>query len=114
MKYTLLGVDTQSPEEKIAKYTGEVSWKYLKPHYESGALLWVDPSLTLAQVADALSTDDTETVTNWLGNGDLVKIGDLHAQQWEDSDQLFTAVVVTPFVLMQPHCAETPPPEDAR
>ena len=101
MKYSILGADNQTSEEKIAKYTGEVSWKYLKPHYESGALLWVDPSLTLAQVAEALSADETETVANWLGNGDLVKIGELHANQWEESDELFTAVVITPFVLMQ-------------
>ncbi len=106
MKYDMLGVDDQTPEEKIAKYTGEVNWKYLRPHYESGALLWVDPSLTLAQVADALSADDTETVTNWLGNGDLVKIGELHAMQWEESDELFTAVVITPFVLMQQRSEE--------
>jgi len=105
MKYSILGIDDQSPEEKIAKYTGEVNWKYLKPHYESGALLWVDPSLTLAEVADALGTDDAVTVTNWLGNGDLVKIGDLHAKQWEESDELFTAVVITPFVLMQQRSA---------
>ena len=102
MKYTVLGEDTQSPEERIAKYTGEVTWKYLKPHLEFNSLLWVEPSMKLADVAAALTADDTETVANWLGNGDLVKVGELHAQQWEDSDELFTAVVITPFVLMQP------------
>lgn len=106
MKYSMLGADDQSAEDKIAKYTGEVNWNYLRPHFESGALLWVDPSLTLAKVADALSADDTETVTNWLGKGDLVKIGDLHAKQWEESDELFTAVVITPFVLMQQRSGE--------
>ncbi|QQL44464.1 DUF2288 family protein [Sulfuriroseicoccus oceanibius] len=101
MKYGLLGEDDMPFEEKVAKYTGEVDWSYLEPHYKNEALLWVDPSLELKDVAKALGDDDTETVANWLGNGDLVKIGSLHAMQWEGTDEKFTALVVTPFVLMQ-------------
>lgn len=102
MKYAMLGEDGQSDDEKIAKYTGEVGWKYLKPHYRSGNLLWVDPELDLKEVAKAFTGDQTEQVAEWLGRGDLVRIGDLHAEQWEDGDDQFLAVVVTPFVLMQP------------
>ena len=101
MKYTMLGEDGQSDEDKIAKYTGEVGWSYLKPHYKSGNLLWVDPALDLTAVAQAFTSDQSEQVADWLGKGDLVRIGELHAQQWEESDEQFTAVVVTPFVLMQ-------------
>ena len=102
MKYTLYGEDAQSDEEKIAKYTGEVGWDYLRPHYRSGNLLWVDPELDLREVAAAFTRDESGRVADWLGAGDLVRIGDLHAEQWEGGDELFTAVVVTPFVLMQP------------
>jgi hypothetical protein len=101
LKYAMLGEDRQSDEEKIAKYTGEVGWKYLKPHYKSGNVLWVDPELDLKQVACAFTSDDSAQVAEWLGRGDLVRIGDLHAEQWEGGDDLFLAVVVTPFVLMQ-------------
>lgn len=101
MKYAMLGEDAQSDEEKIAKYMGEVGWKYLKPHYKNGNVLWVDPELDLEVVAKAFTEDDSEQVANWLGSGDLVRIGDLHAEQWEEGDELFLAVVVTPFVLMQ-------------
>ncbi|WP_338684378.1 DUF2288 family protein [Haloferula helveola] len=101
MKYRILGEDQQSDEEKIAKYTGEVAWSYLKPHCERGVLIWVDPELDLKTVAKAFIDDQSEQVANWLGNGDLVKTGELHAAQWEGGDELFTAVVVTPFVLMQ-------------
>ena len=47
------------------------------------------------------TSDDSQRVADWLGCGDLVRIGDLHAEQWEKSDERFMAVVVTPFVLMQ-------------
>lgn len=101
MKYGILGEDIQSDDEKIAKYTGEVGWSYLKPHFERDALLWVDPDLSLEDVAMAFINDDSVRVADWLGNGDLVRVGKLHAAQWEESEELFTAVVVTPFVLMQ-------------
>jgi hypothetical protein len=101
MKYGILGEDTGGDGEKIAKYTGEVGWSYLKPHFERDALLWVDPELSLEEVAMAFIHDDSVRVADWLGNGDLVRVGKLHAAQWETTDELFTAVVVTPFVLMQ-------------
>ncbi|GAA5483594.1 DUF2288 domain-containing protein [Haloferula sargassicola] len=101
MKYGILGEDAQSDDEKISKYTGEVGWSYLRPHFERDALIWVDPELDLGQVAKAFIGDDSVRVADWLGNGDLVRVGKLHAAQWEAGDELFTAVVVTPFVLMQ-------------
>ena len=101
MKYAMLGEDTQSAEEKIAKYMGEVGWSYLRPHYEKGNLLYVDSSLDLAAVASAFVADDSERVANWLGSGDLVRVGELHARQWEGGEEVFLATVVTPFVLMQ-------------
>jgi len=101
MNYRIFGTDAETPEEKIAKYTGEVLWSYLAPHCRKGKLLWVDPALDLAEVARAFVIDDTLTVAGWLGNGDLVRVGELHAAQWAESPQEFRAVVVTPFVLCQ-------------
>ncbi|MCH7226465.1 DUF2288 family protein [Haloferula sp. A504] len=101
MKYAILGEDGRTEEQRIADYTGEVGWEYLKPHYERGCLLWVDASLDLQRAAMAFVEDDSEQVANWLGSGELVKIGALHAAQWEGGDERFTAVVVSPFVLMK-------------
>lgn len=101
MKYAMLGENLETSEFKIEKYTGEVKWSYLKPHCERGSLFWVDPSLDLKKVARAFIDDQSTDVADWLGNGDLVRVGALHAAQWQNSETLFTAVVVTPFVLMQ-------------
>ncbi|MEM6910371.1 MAG: DUF2288 family protein [Verrucomicrobiota bacterium] len=103
LPHQMLGEDVLSPEEKIEKYTGEIDWKYLRPHYESGVLHWVDPELDLATVARAFHQDKASQVADWLGRGDLVKIGPQHAQQWDQATApRFRATVVTPFVLMQP------------
>ncbi|BDS08333.1 hypothetical protein NT6N_33730 [Oceaniferula spumae] len=102
MKYGMIGEDTQSTDEKLEKWMGVVDWKYLKPHYASGALLYVDPCLEITEVGKALTEDDKKKIQTWLKSGDLVKPSAPHEQWWEQNPEKFTALVVTPFVLMQP------------
>ena len=102
LKYTMLGEDTSSSEEKLAKYTGTVDWKYLRPHYKTGVLYFVDPDLSVGEVGYAFTENHKEQVEAWLKAGDLVKISDLHAEQWEKDDSEFEALVVSPFVLFRP------------
>jgi hypothetical protein len=102
LKYAMLGEDTSSVEEKLEKYTGTVGWSYLAPHFKSGVLYFVDPSLGLADVGRAFTANEKEAVDAWLKAGDLVKIGDLHAEQWRKGDTEFEALVVSPFVLCRP------------
>jgi len=103
MKYGILGKDDSSLEEKLSQYTGEVTWDYLKPHYEAGVLFFVDAELSLEEVGAAITRDEAEAVQIWKKAGDLVKIEALHARQWEqDSETQFSALVVSPFVLCRP------------
>lgn len=102
LKYAMLGEDTSTTEEKLAKYTGEVPWSYLKPHYLSGSLFFVDPELVLERVGAAFSENRKDEVEQWLKSGDLVKIEALHAMQWEGGETKFEALVVSPFVLCRP------------
>lgn len=102
LKYDILGDDTTTAEAKVAKYTGDVDWNYLKPHYKKGAMIYVDPSLDLADVAKAFTTDNKQQVSAWLKSADLVKPSSLHEEWWEYDQSRFTAVVVNPFVLAQP------------
>jgi hypothetical protein len=102
MEYGVLGDDAMSQDDKVAKYTGDVDWEYLKPHFKTGVMVYVDPSLELAEVAKAFTEDDKEKVAAWMKKADLVKPGTQHADWWEYDKTRFTAVVCTPFVLAQP------------
>ena len=102
MKYAILGQDTSSTAEKLESYTGTVGWSYLRPHWQNGVLYFVDPELKLVDVGAAISENDKARVEGWLKSGDLVKIGDLHAAQWEGKAVQFEALVVSPFVLCRP------------
>ena len=102
MRYGMLGGDPDSPLDKLEKYTGEVEWPYLKRHFDNGVLIWVDPSLSLVEVGHVISIDDTERVRSWKLSGDLVIPSALHSAHWEKTQARFTALVVSPFVLIQP------------
>ncbi len=94
--------DNQSPEEKLEKYSGEVNWNYLKPHFEAGNLIYVDPCLDLKAVGLAFAKDDQAQVQKWLKAGDLVQPCELHGEHWESEKTEFQAMIVRPFILAQP------------
>jgi hypothetical protein len=98
----MLGEDTSSNEEKLKKFTGRVPWSYLAPHFKTGSLYFVDPSLELEDVGAAFSENRAQQVEQWLKAGDLIKIEDLHAMQWAERKCDFDALVVSPFVLCRP------------
>ena len=102
MQYGILGQDDSSTADKLEKFAGQVDWEYLRPHYQSGALFFVDPQLSLTEVGTAFTENKTAQVETWLKSGDLVKIEELHAKQWENTATSFEALVVSPFVLCRP------------
>lgn len=102
MRYGMLGEDAASVDDKLEKYTGEVEWEYLKKPYQTGAVLYVDPTLDLAEVGRAFSEDNTASVLAWKSKGGIIQPGPAHAQYWESEQARFLALVVTPFVLIQP------------
>ncbi len=107
LSYTMLGEDTAPLAEKLAKYTGVVRWSYLRPHYLSEVLYFVDRCLDLVEVGAVFAEEGAAAqgkVADWLAAGDLVKIGALHAHQWDQMEGRGEAVslealVVSPFVL---------------
>jgi hypothetical protein len=110
MKYGVLGEDAATTPEKLEKYTGEIAWSYLKPHFKNGSLLYIDSSLDLTEVGLALTGDEVEKVDAWKKAGDILTPSEPHAQHWEEHGQYFRALVVSPFVLAQPVAA--PPVEE--
>ena len=102
MDYGMLGDDDTSSSEKLEKYTGTVSWEYLKPHFQNEALIYVDPSLSIIEVGEAFTKDDSSKVAAWRESGEILAPSQPHADFWERSEALFAALVVSPFVLIQP------------
>jgi hypothetical protein len=94
--------DRQTDAEKLEKYTGDVDWSYLRPHFEANSMIYVDPTLDLKEAGFAFANDDQAQVQAWLKSGDLVQPCDLHAAHWKENGTHFNAMIVRPFVLAQP------------
>lgn len=102
MNYAVLNSDEASTSEKLEKYTGEIQWSYLKPHFEAGSLVWVSEELSITEVGEAISDDESDRVQSWKREGLLLIPSEPHADYWESIEAEFRALVVSPFVLIQP------------
>ena len=101
INYGMLQSDIPNNSQKLDKYVGEVSWEYLEPHFQSGSLIYIDNSLCIKDVGQALAKDDTKKVKQWLMAGDALKPGQAHAKYWNEANSTFIALVVSPFVIIQ-------------
>ena len=95
------------PEQEIRRRlnaeTARISGRELAPHLARGALVRVDPALDLIDVAAAFAKDRRETVAGWLAKGQVaVMDDDPDGRDWLATDAVFWAVVVAPWVLVQP------------
>lgn len=87
--------------DKINRETGRVAWSELQRHFASGSVVWVSSTLDLIDVALRIAHDDRDSITRWMGDGQVAKVSDEQAQAWLATDATLWASVVGPFVLVQ-------------
>lgn len=86
---------------KLLGETAEITWQELQPFFARGALLWVDPSLDLVAVAEAMAEDDEARLAKWVSGGLVGKVPESTALDILERDPRLWAVVVAPWVLVQ-------------
>jgi hypothetical protein len=81
---------------------GPVRLSDLRAHLARDAVIVVDSSLGLVEVAEAVARDDRRVVEGWVAAGLLGKPSPALLERWERSDgDVALSVVVQPFVLLQ-------------
>lgn len=85
--------------------TGKLGWDELEPHHLRGALVRVAPELDLIDVAERMALDDRGAFEQWLAAGQVARVSETEAAAWKDSGLRCWAVVVAPWVLVQPVAA---------
>jgi hypothetical protein len=96
------------PSTLYAKLLGEtapISWQELQPYFARGALLLVEGTQDLIEVAQAVAENDQAKVAAWLAGGQLSKVDDSRAEDLLTRDPQLWAVVVAPWVLVQERTA---------
>jgi len=87
---------------KLNLETAQIAWKELQRFFAGGAALMVSADLDLVEVAFQMSEDHAAQIQRWVEAGKLGKVTDAQAAAWFESDALVWAVVVNPWVLVQP------------
>lgn len=91
---------------KVNLETGRIPWIELQRFFASGKALFVEAELDLVEVAYQISEDNAGQVQQWIAAGQLAQVTDEQAQGWHDGAADMWAVVVSPWVLVQPVAAD--------
>ena len=87
--------------DNIHGQTSKIAWRELARFFAGGKVLLVDKSLNLVEVAAAVSSDNTQAVSQWVDANQLVAVSDEVALDWHQKDEHLWAVVTAPWVLVQ-------------
>ena len=74
----------------------------LQRFFAGGKAVAVAPELDLVDVAYQVSIDNKAAVESWLSSGRVGRVSDEQAREWLQANALMWAVVVKPWVLVQP------------
>ena len=82
--------------------TAKINWAELQRFFAAGVAIKVSPTLDLIAVAKHFATDNKEAVEDLLKTADVAKVSDAEALTWHTDNATLWAVVVKPWVLVQP------------
>lgn len=88
--------------QKLNLETAQIRWHELQRYFASGNAIFVDDSLDLIQVATQISEDNASQIKVWMESGLLDVVKDSQAAQWYEGDAIVWALVIKPWVLVQP------------
>lgn len=89
-------------EQQINLQTAQIRWHELQRFFASGNAIAVAPGLDLTHVAAQIVADNAAQIKAWMDAGLVDAVKDVQAQQWYEQDALVWAVVIKPWVLVQP------------
>jgi hypothetical protein len=87
---------------KLNQETAQMPWKELQRYFAGGLVIGVSPDLDLVEVAARVAIDDKAAVAQWMAENRIAKVSDAQAVAWWDADIVMWAVVVKPWILVQP------------
>lgn len=87
---------------KINLETSRIAWSELQRFFAAGTAVYVAANLDLIEVATRIADDDKAQVQQWMQQGLLGQVSDEQARIWFEGDAELWAVVVKPWVLVQP------------
>lgn len=94
-------LNTEELRQKLNLETGQLTWPELQRYFARGMVIIINPDLDLVEVAARFAENDKESVKKWTDCGLITRALDNDAIRWQETESLFWAVVITPWVLVQ-------------
>lgn len=97
--------DTADPDVRKAMLnteTARIAWRDLQRHFAAGSAIYVAPELDLLTVGGDVMADNKARVEGWIAAGQVGPVSDRQAAEWYDANALMWAVVLSPWVFVQP------------
>lgn len=82
--------------------TAKIRWHELQRFFASGNAIAVDASLDLIHVATEITKDNATQVKIWMDASLVDTVKDTQAAEWYEQDASVWALVIKPWVLVQP------------
>ena len=86
---------------KLLAETAQIGWSELERFFARGMLLRVAGDLDLVSVAEAIASDNTAQVAQWLSAGLVERVQADTAADFAARDPNLWAVVVSPWICVQ-------------
>lgn len=87
---------------KVNLETSQIAWSELQRFFAQGLAVYISPKLDLIAVADQFSKDNKAQVEQWMQNQQVHLVTDQQAKLWFNNNAMMWAVVIKPWVLVQP------------
>ena len=87
---------------ELNQETARITWSEMQRFFASGSTIYVDEDLDLIETAAELSLDNKTALEQWINQGKVAPVSDEQAKLWLQQDTLVWAVVMAPWVLVQP------------
>ncbi|MDF1781417.1 MAG: DUF2288 domain-containing protein [Alcanivoracaceae bacterium] len=94
--------DESDLKTRLNRETARISWLALQPHFARGNTVFVSPDLDLIDVAGFFADDNADEIQRLMLDQRVALVSEAQALQWSDAQQDMWAVVIAPWVLVQP------------
>lgn len=88
--------------DKLALETAKIGWRELESFYARGVVVLVQPELDLVEVGYQLTQDHKAQFEQWMAAGQVGPVAEEQAHQWHHQQAELWALVIAPWVLVQP------------
>jgi hypothetical protein len=92
----------QPDRASINSETAKIAWVELQRFFAQGNAIAIDHRLDLVEVAYQIASDNKKQVEVWTQAGQVGPVSDAQAVEWLEANALVWAVVIRPWVLVQP------------